>query len=126
MAIITVFGGSGNIGRQVVKLIAQNGDQVRVAVRDPHAALFLKSMGDVGQITPIQSNIRDAASVQSAVDGADAIVNLVGILCEKGAQKFQALHSQGVLLIARAAVNSGISSVVHIAKFFLNGLHLLV
>ena len=88
MPVVTVFGGSGSIGRQVVKLLAQRGDQVRVAVRDPQAALFLKSMGDVGQVTPVQANIRNIGSVHSAVVGADLVVNLVGILNESGPQRF--------------------------------------
>ena len=88
MPLVTVFGGSGGIGRQVVKLLAQRGDQVRVAVRDPQAALLLKPMGDVGQITPVQANIRNLESVKSAIAGADQVVNLVGILTESGPQQF--------------------------------------
>lgn len=113
MTLITVFGGSGGIGRQIVKLLAQKGHQVRVAVRDPQAALFLKPMGDVGQITPVQANIRNEASVRSAVEGADAVINLVGILYETGAQRFDAVQAQGADLVARAAADAGARSLIH-------------
>ena len=112
MALITVFGGSGGIGRQIVKLLAKKGHQVRVAVRDPHAALILKPMGDVGQITPEQANIRNDASVRSAVEGADAVINLVGILYETAAQTFEAVQAQGADLVARAAADAGARSLV--------------
>ena len=115
MALITVFGGSGGIGRQIVKLLAKKGHQVRVAVRDPHAALFLKPMGDVGQVTPVQANIRNEASVRSAVEGADAVINLVGILYETAAQTFDAVQAQGADLVARAAADAGARSLVHLS-----------
>ena len=115
MALVTVFGGSGNIGRQVVKQLAAQGHQVRVAVRDPEAALFLKPMGDVGQITPLQANLRHAGSVQAAVGSADAVVNLVGILYEGGRQRFDAIHAEGAGLVAREAAAAGVGSLVHIS-----------
>ena len=115
MTLVTVFGGSGALGRQVVKLLAQKGHQVRVAVRDPQGALFLKPMGDVGQITPIQANIRDQISVRSAVSGADAVVNLVGILHESGAQSFDAVQVQGAQFVAEASADAGAQSLVHIS-----------
>ena len=102
MPLVTVFGGSGGIGRQVVKLLAQRGDQVRVAVRNPQAALLLKPMGDVGQITPVQANIRNLESVKSAVAGADQVINLVGILTESGPQKFPAVQTHGADNVATA------------------------
>ncbi len=115
MALITVFGGSGGIGRQIVKLLAKKGHQVRVAVRDPHAALFLKPMGDVGQITPVQANIRNEASVRSAVEGADAVINLVGILYETAVQTFDSVQTQGAGLVARAAADAGARSLIHLS-----------
>lgn len=115
MTLVTVFGGSGGIGRQVVKSLAKHRYQVRVAVRDPQAALFLKPMGDVGQITPVQANIRDTDSVRRAVAGADSVVNLVGILHEGGAQRFGAVQGQGAASVAEAAAAAGAKSLVHIS-----------
>lgn len=115
MPLVTVFGGSGGIGRQIVKLLAQDGYQVRVAVRDPQAALFLKPMGDVGQVTPVQANVRNQESVRSAVTGADAVINLVGILSESGAQRFGAVQNQGAAFIAEAAAEAGAETLIHIS-----------
>ena len=115
MTLVTVFGGSGGIGRQVVKSLAKRGYQVRVAVRDPQAALFLKLMGDVGQVTPVQANIRHADSVRRAVAGANAIVNLVGILHEGGAQRFDTVQSQGAASVAEAAAAANVKSLVHLS-----------
>ena len=103
----TVFGGSGFIGRYVVKDLATAGWVVRAAVRRPAEALFLKPMGDVGQITPIAANLRDDASVAAAVAGADVVVNLVGILYPQGRQSFAAIHGDGAGRVARAAAESG-------------------
>ncbi len=115
MTLVTVFGGSGGIGRQVVKSLAKHRYQVRVAVRDPQAALFLKPMGDVGQITPVQANIRNTDSVRRAVAGADSVVNLVGILHEGGAQRFGAVQGQGAASVAEIAAAAGAKSLVHIS-----------
>ena len=103
----TVFGGSGFVGRYTVGELARRGYRVRVAVRRPDRALFLKPMGDVGQITPVAANIRDDASVAAAVEGADAAINLVGVLYEAGAQRFHAVHADGAERIARAAAAAG-------------------
>ena len=111
VASVTVFGGSGFVGRHVVRELAKAGASVRVAVRRPDRALFLKTMGDVGQITPVTANIRDDASVTAAVAGSDAVVNLVGVLYEAGRQTFDAVHHQGSGRIARAAKAAGVMSV---------------
>ncbi len=113
--MVTVIGGSGFIGRQVVQDLAQAGIRVRVGCRDPEAALDLKPMGDVGQVTPIQMNIRDDASVQAAVRGADAVVNLVGILAEGGKQRFKTVQAEGAGRVARAAAAAGAASFVQIS-----------
>jgi len=105
--LITVFGGSGFIGRHLVRRLAQGGDRVRVAVRHPDSALFLKTMGDVGQVTPVQANLRDDRSVAAACAGADAVVNLVGILYSRGKQSFSAVHHEGALRVAAAARTAG-------------------
>ncbi|MBL8709958.1 MAG: complex I NDUFA9 subunit family protein, partial [Rhodospirillaceae bacterium] len=105
--LVTVFGGSGFIGRYVVRNLARAGWQVRVAVRRPDEALFLKTAGDVGQVTPVAANIRDARSVAAAVAGADAVVNLVGILYEGGRQKFATVQAEGAARVAAAAKAAG-------------------
>ncbi len=113
--LVTVFGGSGFIGRHLVGRLAASGAQIRVAVRHPDAANFLKPMGDVGQITPVQANLRDAASVGAALEGADAAVNLVGILFESRRQRFATVHRDGAAHIAQAAAQAGVERLVHIS-----------
>jgi len=113
--LVTVFGASGFIGRHVVQRLAARGIAVRAAVRNPNEALFLKPMGYVGQITPVQANIRNEASVRAAVDGADAVVNLVAVLYESGKQRFDALHVAGAESVAKAAKAAGCKRLVHIS-----------
>jgi len=113
--LATVFGGSGFIGRYVVTDLARDGWSVRVAVRRPDEALFLKTAGVVGQVTPIATNIRDRASVARAVAGADAVVNLVGILHESGRQKFQAVQAEGARTVAEEAARAGVAHLVHVS-----------
>jgi NADH dehydrogenase len=112
---VTVFGGSGFIGRHLVRRLAQRGWRVRVAVRHPDSALFLKPMGDVGQVTPVQANLRDDASVAAAVADADAVVNLVGILYESGKQGFVAVHREGAARAATAARAAGAARFVQVS-----------
>ncbi|MGQ0677054.1 MAG: complex I NDUFA9 subunit family protein [Rhodospirillales bacterium] len=112
---VAVFGGSGFIGRHLVRRLAQRGWRVRVAVRRPDAALFLKPMGDVGQITPVQANLRDDASVAAAVAGAEAVVNLVGILYQSGKQSFEAVHHDGARRVAAAARAAGARRLVQMS-----------
>jgi uncharacterized protein YbjT (DUF2867 family) len=113
--LATVFGGSGFIGRYVVTNLAREGWMVRVAVRRPDEALFLKTAGVVGQVTPIATNVRDRASVARAIEGADAVVNLVGILHESGRQRFQAVQADGARIIAEEAARAGVRHLVHIS-----------
>ncbi len=113
--LVTVFGGSGFIGRHFVKRLAESGRRVRVAVRDPVAADYLKPMGDVGQIVPVQANLRHEASVAAAVAGAEAVVNLVGILFEAGPQRFAAVHAAGAGRVAAAAAAAGAARLVHVS-----------
>jgi len=113
--LITVFGGSGFIGRNLVRDLADRGARVRVAVRHPNQALFLKPMGDVGQIQIVQANLRHAPSVAAAVEGADAVINLVGILFESGKQKFDEIQAKGAGRVAEAAAKAGVSRLVHIS-----------
>jgi NADH dehydrogenase len=113
--LATVFGGSGFIGRYVVANLARDGWMVRVAVRRPDEALFLKTAGAVGQVTPLAANVRDRPSVARAVAGADVVINLVGILHEGGRQKFQAVQAEGARTIAEEAARAGVQHLVHIS-----------
>ena len=113
--VVTVFGGSGFIGRYLVQRLAKRGWTVRVAVRHPDRALFLKPMGAVGQITPVAASVRHAGSIAAVVAGADAVVNLVGILGERGAQTFAAVHGDGAAAVAEAAKAAGARTLVHMS-----------
>ena len=101
--LVTVFGGSGFVGRYVVRALANRGYQVRVAVRRPDLAGFLKPLGNVGQIQLVQANLRYRRSVDAAVRDADIVINLVGILQEFGRQKFEAVQELGARAVAEAA-----------------------
>jgi uncharacterized protein YbjT (DUF2867 family) len=113
--VATVFGGSGFIGRYVVKRLAHQGYIVRVAVRDPEAALFLKPMGAVGQVVPLYASVMNEGTVHRAIAGAEVVVNLVGALFEDRAASFQAVHTEGAERIARIAAATGVSRLVHIS-----------
>ncbi|MBC7954004.1 MAG: complex I NDUFA9 subunit family protein [Rhodospirillaceae bacterium] len=113
--VVTVFGGSGFIGRQVVRRLAAQGWTVRAAVRNPNAAGFLKPMGDPGQVNPMRADINDPASIRAVIAGADAVVNLVGILFERGKITFDAVHRQGAANVAQAAKEAGITRLVHMS-----------
>ncbi len=113
--IVTVFGGSGFIGRHLVGRLAKQGWVIRIAVRHPSQANFLKPMGDVGQITPIRAPVQEQIAVEAAVDGAEAVINLVGILYERGRQKFTAVHAHGAQAVAEAAQAAGAKTLVQIS-----------
>ncbi|WP_096176155.1 complex I NDUFA9 subunit family protein [Cohaesibacter sp. ES.047] len=113
--IVTVFGGSGFLGRHVVRALALKGYRIRVAVRRPDLAGFLQPLGNVGQVMPMQANLRDANSVARAVEGAEAVVNLVGILHQAGKQSFDAVQHIGAQTIAEATARAGISKLVQIS-----------
>lgn len=113
--LATVFGGSGFIGRYVVRNLARDGWLVRAAVRRPDEALFLKTSGAIGQITPVPANIRNRASVVRAVAGSDAVINLVGILHQSGRQRFKAVQTEGARTIAEEAAKAGARHLVHIS-----------
>lgn len=113
--LVTVFGGSGFIGRHAVRALVRDGWRVRVAVRRPNKRPELKVIGDVGQIELVQANVRDGASVARALAGADAAVNLVGVLYEAGPQKFDALHADAARDIAQAAAARGITRFVQMS-----------
>ena len=113
--LATVFGGSGFVGRYIVRQLARDGWRVNVAVRDAEYAKFLKPMGDVGQVTPMAVSIRDKAAVAAAVSGAEVVVNLVGVLYESGNQNFEAIHHGGAKAVAEAAAAAGAARLVHIS-----------
>ncbi|MDF2901298.1 MAG: complex subunit family protein [Phenylobacterium sp.] len=113
--LVTVFGGSGFIGTQIVRALAKRGLRIRVAVRQPHLAHTMRLMGDVGQVEVVQANIRDEASVRRALRGAQACANSVGILYETGRQKFDAIHVEGAHNVAKAARELGVERMVHIS-----------
>jgi len=112
--LVTVFGGSGFVGRYAVRALAKQGWRIRVAVREPHLAPELKVMGDVGQVELVQANVRHEASVRAALVGAQACVNLVGVLYEAGRQSFEAVHATAPGLIATAAAAAGATQFVQV------------
>jgi NADH dehydrogenase len=113
--LVTVFGGSGFVGRYVVRALAQRGWRVRAAVRRPDLAGHLQPDGGVGQIQAVQANLRYPWSVARAVEGADAVVNLVGILYASGKQTFDAVQGEGAAVVAQAAAAAGISRFVQVS-----------
>lgn len=113
--LVTVFGGSGFLGRYVVRELAKKGYRVRVAVRRPDLAGHVQPMGAVGQVHAVQANLRYGWSIERAVEGADAVVNLVGILFESGKQRFDAVQAEGAALVAKAAKTAGASRLVHVS-----------
>ena len=114
--LATVFGGSGFIGRHVVQRLAAGGWRVRVATRDPEGATYLRPRGDVGQVEPVYADLTKEFSVQAAVERADLVINLVGILYERGRQKFNAIHVEGAARIAAAAKAAGVAQLVHVSS----------
>jgi uncharacterized protein YbjT (DUF2867 family) len=113
--LVTVFGGSGFIGAQVVRALAKRGLRVRIAVRRPGVAYRVRTLGDVGQIEVVQANLRNPASIGRALDGAEACINLVGVLYEQGRQRFQTLHTKGAEEVASACVARGITNFVQMS-----------
>jgi uncharacterized protein YbjT (DUF2867 family) len=113
--LITVFGGSGFLGRRIVLRLANDGAEVRVAVRHPERAAFLTGTRTAGPITAVRADVWDEASVAPAVAGADAVVNTVGHYVERGRASFEAIHGQGARHVAAAAARAGIARLVHIS-----------
>ncbi len=113
--LVTVFGGSGFVGTQVVRRLAKAGSRIRVAVRNPSNAHTMRLHGDVGQIDVVQANVRNPASVRRALEGATAAVNLVGVLYETGRQGFQAVHAMGARNVAEAALAEGVTRLVQMS-----------
>lgn len=112
--LVTIYGGSGFLGRHVVRALAKRNYRIRVAVRRPELAGHLQPLGRVGQIHAVQANIRNAASVESAARGAHVLINLTGILFEHGRQKFDTVHAFGAEQVALAAAAHG-AAMVHVS-----------
>ena len=113
--LVTIYGGSGFVGRYVARRLAKDGWRVRVAVRRPNEAMFVKPYGAVGQVEPVLCNVRDDASVRAVMQGADAVVNCVGILNEVGKNRFDTVQAEGAERIARIAAEEGVARMVHIS-----------
>jgi uncharacterized protein YbjT (DUF2867 family) len=113
-SLVTVFGGSGFLGRHIIRLLCKRGYRVRAAVRRPDLAGHLQPLGRVGQVHAVQANLRYPASVQAAVHGADVVINLVGILFERGRQRFDPVQAEGPGLVARTAAEVG-ARVIHVS-----------
>ena len=113
--LVTIFGGAGFIGKYVVRKFVKQGWRVRVAMRRPHTGLELKVIGNVGQVQLVQANLRYEDSVARAVAGSDAVVNLVALLYESGAQSFENIHIDGAETLARAVAEAGIENFVHVS-----------
>ncbi len=113
--LVTIYGGSGFLGRYVARRMAKQGWRVRVATRRPNDAMFVRTYGNVGQVEPVFCNIRDDASVAAAMAGAEAVVNCAGILTEKGRNSFDAVQAEGPGRIARIAAETGVARMVHIS-----------
>jgi NADH dehydrogenase len=111
---ITIFGGSGFLGRYVVRALAKKGWRIKVATRRPNRAFFLRPMGQVGQIGFIKCDVADAGQIAHAMAGSQAVVNLTGILFQRG-QTFQAVHVKGPEAIAREAARLGLRAMVHVS-----------
>ena len=112
---VTIFGGSGFLGRHLVTTLARSGWSILLAERHPSRAHYLQPLGDVGQISAVAARVQDEARVARVVEGADAVVNLTGILYESGRQKFDAVHHIGAANIARAAAVAGARRLVHVS-----------
>jgi uncharacterized protein YbjT (DUF2867 family) len=114
-SLVTIYGGSGFLGRHVVRAIAETGARMRVAVRRPELAGHLQPLGSVGQIVPVQANVRFPDSLLAAAEDADAVVNLVGILFSGGKQTFKSVQDEGARHVAKAAMAVGAGTLVHVS-----------
>jgi uncharacterized protein YbjT (DUF2867 family) len=113
--LVTIFGGSGFVGRYITRRLAKDGWRIRVACRRPNEAVFVRPYGVVGQVEPVFANIRDDASVRAVIHGADAVVNCVGTFDAKGKNNFQAVQAEGAARIARIAAEQGVARMVHLS-----------
>ena len=113
--LVTVFGGSGFVGRHAVQALAEAGYRIRVAVRRPKAANYLQPLGQVGQIQIVKCDVTDAKMIAAAVKNANAVINLVGIQRQGNRQRFKALHVEAASRIAKAAMDANAPVLVHVS-----------
>ncbi|MFW2544297.1 complex I NDUFA9 subunit family protein [Primorskyibacter sp. 2E107] len=113
--LVTIYGGSGFVGRYIARRMAKEGWRVRVAVRRPNEAIFVRPYGAVGQVEPVFCNIRDDDSVRAVMNGADAVVNCVGTFDKGGKNNFDAVQHEGAGRIARIAAEMGVARMVHLS-----------
>lgn len=113
--LVTIVGGSGFVGRYITQRMARRGWRVRVAVRRPNQALFVQTYGAVGQVRPVQCNIRDEESMRRVLKGSDAVVNCVGVLWEGRWNRFHSVHVEGAARVARIAAEEGARHLVHVS-----------
>jgi len=113
--LVTIFGGSGFVGRYISQRMAKAGWRVRVAVRRPNEEMHVLPYGEVGQVALVQANVRDEASTLAAIEGADVVVNCVGIIAETGHQKFDAVNYEAAARIARLSAEAGVGKLVHLS-----------
>jgi NADH dehydrogenase len=113
--LVTIFGGSGFVGRYIARRLAKDGWRIRVACRNPNEAMFVRPYGVVGQVEPVFANIRDDASVRAVLQGADAVVNCVGTFDARGRNSFEAVQAEGATRVARIAAEEGVARMVHLS-----------
>jgi NADH dehydrogenase len=113
--LVTIIGGSGFVGRNIAQRMARRGWRVRVACRRPNEAMHVKPYGTVGQVEPVQCNIRDEASTRAVIRGADAVINCVGLLFNSGRNTQAACHVEGAGRVARIAAGEGVAHLVHLS-----------
>ncbi len=113
--LVTIYGGSGFVGRYIARRMAKDGWRVRVATRNPNEAMFVKPYGAVGQVEPVFCNVRDDASVRSAMQGAEAVVNCTGTFATRGRNNMQAVQVEGAARIARLAAEEGVARMIHVS-----------
>ena len=118
--LVTIFGGSGFVGRYIARRLAKDGWRIRIAVRNPEQAGFVRPYGVVGQVEPVFCNIRDDDSVAAVTRGADAVINCVGVLEETGRNTFEAVQADGAERIARIAASMGVSQMIHVSAIGAN------
>ena len=113
--LVTIYGGSGFLGRQIARVMAAQGWRIRVAVRRPNESGVVRTYGAPGQIEPVPCNVRDDLSVLACMSDADAVINCVGILVREGKNTFEAIHDEAAGRIARIAAETGIKQFVHVS-----------
>lgn len=113
--LVTIYGGSGFLGRQIARTMAQQGWRIRVAVRRPNQAGVVRTYGAPGQVEPVPCNVRDDLSVTACMTDADAVINCVGIMVREGKNTFQAIHEEAADRIARIAARQGVRHFVHVS-----------